>query len=161
MLAVGARCRAMLLAAKGDLDQALLCATAAMTHHDLLPMPFERARTQVLLGRLYRRSRRKDAATTTLREALETFAAIGAPLWAGRVRAELARADVAHAGTDELTPSEKRVAELAAAGMTNRDIAAALFISPKTVETNLARAYRKFGIHSRTQLNRHIKPADS
>ena len=66
MLAVGARCRAMLLAARGDVDAAYLAVEAAMAHHDRLPMPFERARTQLLLGQLQRRQRRKDAATATL-----------------------------------------------------------------------------------------------
>jgi DNA-binding CsgD family transcriptional regulator len=160
MLAVGARCRAMLLAARGDIDAASLAVETAMAHHERLPMPFERARTQVLLGQLQRRQRQKDAATATLQDAVQAFDAMGTLLWADRARAELARADVAHLGTDALTPSEQRVAELAAAGMTNRDIAKALFISPKTVETNLARVYRKLDIHSRTQLSRNIKTGD-
>lgn len=156
MLAVGARCRAMLLAARGDVDAACSAVEAAMAHHDRLPMPFERARTQMLLGQLQRRQRRKDAATATLRDAINAFEGMGTPLWADRARAELARTDVAHSRSSELTPSEQRVAELAADGMTNRDIAKALFISPKTVEANLARIYRKLDIHSRAQLGRHI-----
>ena len=160
MLAVGARCRAMLLAARGDVDAACQAVGAAMAHHERLPMPFERARTLVLLGQLQRRQRRKDAATATLREAMHAFEGMGTPLWADRARAELARADVAHKGTADLTPSEQRVAELAAEGMTNRDIGTALFISPKTVEANLARIYRKLDIHSRSQLGRHITPRD-
>ena len=158
MLAVGARCRAMLLAARGDIDAACLAVEAAMDHHDRVPMPFERARTQVLLGQLQRRQRRKDAATATLRDAVRAFEGLGTTLWTDRARAELARSDVAHLGTDALTPSELRVAELAAGGMSNRDIAVALFISPKTVEANLARIYRKLDIHSRTQLARHLTP---
>jgi len=78
-------------------------------------------------------------------------------LWAERARAELARTDVDRKATAELTPSEQRVAELAASGMTNRDIASALFISPKTVEANLARVYRKLDIRSRAQLGRHVR----
>ena len=161
MLAVGGRCRAMLLAARGDVDAACSAVDAAMAHHDRLPMPFERARTQMLLGQLQRRQRRKDAATATLREAIDAFECMGTPLWVDRARAELARADVAHTRGNELTPSEHRVAELAASGMSNRDIAKALFISPKTVEANLARIYRKLDIHSRAQLSRHIKPHDA
>jgi ATP/maltotriose-dependent transcriptional regulator MalT len=157
MRAMGARGRAMLLAAGGDIDGAHEHATAALTHHDSLPMPFERARTQVLLGQIQRRQRRKEAATNNLREALAAFESMGVVQWAERARAELARADVAHLGTDELTPSEQRVAELAASGMSNKDIAAKLFISPKTVETNLARTYRKLEIHSRTQLANRLK----
>ena len=78
------------------------------------------------------------------------------PLWADRARAELARANVGSNRTGQLTPSEQRVAELAASGMKNRDVANALFISPKTVEANLARIYRKLGIKSRAELGRHV-----
>jgi DNA-binding NarL/FixJ family response regulator len=131
-------------------------AEQAMAEHARLPMPFERARTQLLLGQLQRRQRQKDAATTTFREALQAFEAMGTPLWADRVRAELARAKVVPTRDLELTPSERRVAELAASGMTNRDVAAALFIRPKTVEANLARIYRKLGIKTRAELGRII-----
>ena len=81
---------------------------------------------------------------------------MGTPLWADRARAELARTNVAPRPEFVLTPSEQRVAELAATGMTNRDVAAALFISPKTVEANLARIYRKLGIKTRAELGRLI-----
>ena len=79
---------------------------------------------------------------------------MGSPLWAERARAELARTNVAPGGGLELTPSEQRVAELAASGMTNRDIAATLFVSAKTVEANLTQIYRKLGIRSRAELGR-------
>ena len=82
---------------------------------------------------------------------------VGTPLWADRARAELARVKVAPTRDLALTPSERRVAELAASGMTNRDVAAALFISPKTVEANLARIYRKLGIQTRAELGRLIR----
>ena len=154
MLAVGARCRAMLLGARGDVTAAAAAAEQAMAHHAQLPMPFERARTQLLLGQLQRRQRKKDAANATLSEAVSAFEAMGAVLWAERARAELTRAKVAPTGDLGLTPSERRVAELAASGMTTRDVASALFISPKTVETNLARIYRKLGIRSRAELGR-------
>ena len=156
MLAVGGRCRAMMLAAEGDVDAAIVAAEQAMAEHDRLPMPFERARTQLLLGQLQRRARRRDVATTTLREALSAFEAMGTPLWAHRAEAELARMSVNPNRTGDLTPSEHRVAELAASGMTNRDVATALFISPKTVEANLARVYRKLGIESRAELGSHM-----
>jgi len=152
MLATGARCRAMLQAARGDLTAATATAEHAMTEHDRLPMPFERARTQLLLGQLQRRQRHRDAAATTLREALQTFEQLGTTLWADRVKAELARGMSGRRRADGLTPSEQRVAELAVAGMTNRDIAATLFISPKTVEVNLTRIYRKLNIRSRVEL---------
>jgi DNA-binding CsgD family transcriptional regulator len=156
MLAVGARCRSMWLAVHGDVEAAARKAQEAMAEHDRLPMPFERARSQLLLGQLQRRQRQKDAARNTFGEALQAFDAMGTPLWADRARAELARAKVAPSRSLALTPSERRVAELAASGMTNRDVAAALFISPKTVEANLGRVYRKLGIKTRAELGRLI-----
>jgi len=156
MLATGARCRSMLLAAKGDVEAAARKAQEAMAEHERLPMPFERARTQLLVGQLQRRQRQKERSRATLREALQSFEAMGAQLWAGRVRSELARAEVVPTRDLALTPSERRVAELAASGMTNKDVAAALFISPKTVESNLGRIYRKLGINSRAELGRII-----
>jgi DNA-binding NarL/FixJ family response regulator len=146
----------MLLAAEGDLDAAYAKAQDAMSAHEHLPMPFERARTQLLLGQLARRQRKKEPASLNLQEALDTFERLSIPLWAARARAELARTNVSPRRSGRLTPSERRVAELAAAGMKNRDVAAELFISPKTVEANLARIYRKLGIKSRAELGRHI-----
>jgi DNA-binding CsgD family transcriptional regulator len=156
MLAVGARCRSMWLAAQGDVAAATRVAEDAMTVHARLPMPFERARTQLWLGQLQRRQRQKEASSNTFREVLQAFDAMGTPLWADRARAELARAKVAPGRTLALTPSERRVAELVASGNTNRAVATALFISPKTVEANLARIYRKLGISSRAELGRLI-----
>ncbi|WP_235010011.1 LuxR family transcriptional regulator [Mycobacterium sp. 3519A] len=155
MLAVAGRCSGMLLAARGDLAGGIRAAEAAMTQHDRVPMPFERARTQLLLGQLQRRLRKKHAASASLREALDTFERLGTPLWADRARADLARVTV-NAGVAVLTPSERQVAELVASGMTNRAIAAELFISPKTVDTNLFRIYRKLSIHSRAELARWV-----
>ncbi|QZT58665.1 helix-turn-helix transcriptional regulator [Mycolicibacterium austroafricanum] len=160
MKAVGMRCRAMLLAARGDVIAAEQTAHRAMAEHDRLPMPFERARTQLLLGQLQRRLRQKNTAATNLNEALRTFEEMGAPLWVRRARAELARAVVAPAeGLSQLTPSEQRVAEMAASGATNKDIAAAMFISAKTVEHNLTKIYRKLGISSRAELGRRMDRA--
>jgi DNA-binding CsgD family transcriptional regulator len=155
MLAVGARGRAMVLAARGEAEAAVASARYALTEHDRLPMPFERARTQLLLGQLLRRDR--SEATAVLREALAVFEELGTPLWAERARSELAGARPrARAQQDGLTPAEQRVAELAASGMTNRDVAATLFISAKTVEATLARVYRKLAIRSRAELGRHV-----
>ncbi len=161
LLAVSARCRGMLHAARGDLESAAGSVEQALQTHERLPMPFERARTELLMGMLQRRRRRREAAITALRRSLEAFDSCGAQLWAGRARAELSRADISAGGSSALTASEQRVAELAAAGRTNRDIAATLFISTKTVEANLARTYRKLGIRSRSQLGSHVRPGDS
>ncbi|MBO0679138.1 AAA family ATPase [Mycolicibacterium sp. S2-37] len=156
MLAVGARCRAIVLAVEGDVDAAAAAASEAITFHEQLAMPFEKARTALLLGQLQRRQRRKEAAAATLGEALSDFEDIGARLWAQRVRAELARVNVRPTRDQGLTPSEQQVAELASEGMSNRDIAATLFISVKTVEANLGRVYRKLGVRGRASLGRHF-----
>ena len=160
MKAVGMRCRAMLLAARGDVTAAEQTAHRAMAEHDRLPMPFERGRTQLLLGQLQRRLRQKNTAAKNLNEALQPFEDLGTPLWVRRARAELARAVVAPTeDLSQLTPSEQRVAEMAASGATNKDIAAAMFISAKTVEHNLTKIYRKLGISSRAELGRRMDRA--
>jgi DNA-binding CsgD family transcriptional regulator len=153
MLAVGARCRAMLLAARGDMESACAAAERALAEHRRLPMPFELARTQLLRGQLQRRQKRRETALAILQEALSTFEKLGTPLWAERARAELNRASGVRTRA-ELTAAERRVAELAATGVTNREMAAALFISPKTVEATLSRIYRKLNIRSRAELGR-------
>jgi DNA-binding CsgD family transcriptional regulator len=160
MLATSARCRSLLEAARGDIDAAVASAEHAMTEHDRLPMPFERARTLMLLGQLRRRQRKKELARATLGEAVQIFETLGSPLWAQRARAEFDRINTTPGDELGLTPSERRVAELAASGMTTKDVAAALFISPKTVETNLSRIYRKLGIKSRAELGRIIGQGD-
>jgi DNA-binding CsgD family transcriptional regulator len=152
MLATGARCRSMWLAAQGDVDGAIRMAQQAMAEHDRLPMPFEFARTQLLLGHLQRRQSLKKVATVTLGEALREFEDMGTPLWAKRARDELAATKSDPTQYVRLTPSEHCVAELAASDMTNREVAAALAISHKTVEASLTRIYRKLDIHSRTEL---------
>jgi DNA-binding CsgD family transcriptional regulator/tetratricopeptide (TPR) repeat protein len=161
MLATGGRCRGMLLAARGDLEAATAAVQEAMVEHDRLPMPFERARTQLLLGQLQRRQRQRVAAATTLRDALQTFEQLGTALWADRVRNEITRGTSGMRRADGLTPAEYRVAELAASGMTNKDIALTLFISPKTVDVNLSRIYRKLNIHSRLELYRKFESPTS
>jgi DNA-binding NarL/FixJ family response regulator len=93
-----------------------------------------------------------------LRDALAVFEQLGTELWANRARAELAgrRTREQPRRPDALTPAELRVAELAASGMTNRDVAAELFISSKTVEATLARVYRKLGVQSRAELGQRV-----
>lgn len=156
MLSIGARGRSLLLAAHGDVAAASEMAETALAQHDRLPMPFERARTLLLLGQLLRRQRKKETARATLGEAMHTFQDLGSPLWAQRAKAELDRVTMVPSQDVGLTPAEQRVAQLAATGMTTKDVAAALFISPKTVETNLSRIYRKLGIKSRAELGRVI-----
>jgi DNA-binding CsgD family transcriptional regulator len=150
-LATSARCEALLAAATGDFDRALASAGQALIAHERLPMPFERGRTLLVLGQVQRRAGERRAARETLQQALSVFERVGAGLWAKRAAAEIARIGVRRA-PDALTESEERVAELAAQGFTNPEIAARLFMSRRTVEANLARAYRKLDIRSRAEL---------
>lgn len=156
MLAVGARCRAMLLAANRDVGAALDAAQRALAEHERLPMPFERARTQTLFGELQRRHRGRENAGATLRAAVATFDDLNTPLWAMRARKSLERIQFHRTGSKALTSAERRIADLAAVGTTNHNIASALFISPKTVEAHLSRIYRKLGISSRAELGRRL-----
>jgi DNA-binding CsgD family transcriptional regulator len=150
--ATGARCRALVLAARGELEAASAAVARALREHDGLPLPFELGRTLLVSGTIERRAKRKKEARETLTRALEVFEGLGAALWADRTRAELARIGGRAASSVELTPTEERVAALVATGSTNREVADALFISIHTVEANLKRIYRKLGIRSRTEL---------
>jgi DNA-binding CsgD family transcriptional regulator len=156
LIATGARCRAMWLAAQNDLPGAVRAINRAMTEHDRLPMPFERARTLLVRGQLLRRRRLISAAAQTFSEALQAFEQMGASAWADRARAELTRTPLG-GGATGLTAAERRVAELATSGMTNRDVAQALSVSHKTVEANLTQIYRKLGIRSRAQLAQRLR----
>jgi DNA-binding CsgD family transcriptional regulator len=145
------RARALILAAEGDLETAL----AALDELDLAAaskLPFELACALLVKGRLQRRLKQRASAAKTLGRALEIFERLGAPSWVEQTRGELARAAPRRRSTTELTATERRVAKLAAAGLTNREVAQVAFMSPKTVEANLARVYRKLGIRSRAEL---------
>lgn len=150
-LAQADRCHALLLAGRGDLAAAAAAAASAVRRAERLELRLELARTLLVAGEIERRGRKKRAACELLARAAEFFESAGASLWAQRTRAELDRAAGRRTGGD-LTESEKLVADLAASGLTNRQVAAQLFISPKTVEANLARVYRKLGIRSRAGL---------
>ena len=147
----------MVLAARGDVNAAVAERARALAEHDRLPMPFERARTQLLLGQLLRRDR--SEATAMLRDALAVCRTARHPAVGpteARARADRHQLRSRQTGAYELTPAEQRVAELVASGMTNRDVAAKLYISAKTVEATLARVYRKLGIRSRAELGRRV-----
>lgn len=151
-IATGARCRALVLAARGDLAGASAAAHEAVRMHDGLPLPFELGRTLLVRGTVQRRAKRKREARNTLTKALEIFEGLGAALWADNARAELARIGGRAPSSLDLTPTEERVAALVAGGSTNREAADALFVSIHTVEANLKRIYRKLGVHSRTEM---------
>lgn len=152
--AAAGRCR-ILLAADADVDAH---AALALEHHAQVDLPFERARTLLVIGERRRRARRRGDARQPLDEALAIFVRLGADPWAERARDELRAGGVtavAAADTppvDELSPRELQVAMLVADGRTNREVGSALFLSPKTVEHHLGAIYRKLGLRSRTQL---------
>lgn len=155
-LAVSARCRGLVLAARGELEAAADALEGALTAHDRSPVPFERARTLVAQGQVMRRLKRKRRARESLEEARAVFARLGTEAWSERVDEELRRVTVRRAPR-ELTATELRIAELAAAGFSNPEIAAQVFVSRKTVEANLARVYRKLEISTRAQLDRALR----
>jgi DNA-binding CsgD family transcriptional regulator len=154
-LAMGARCRGLLKAAEGDLEAALASCEQALDVHERMPVPFERARTLLIYGTILRRIKRRKAAREAIEAALSIFEALPAPVWADNARAELARIG-GRAPSGGLTPAERRIAEVVAAGKTNKEAAAALFLSVHTVEDALKRIYRKLGVRSRTELSRRL-----
>lgn len=154
-LAAAARCRALIAASAGDYDAALSAADTALAAHDRVAMPFERARTLLVAGSVRRRGRRREA-RTTLGEALAAFEHLGATAWATLARDELLRTGSRAASVQELTEAEGRIAELVAAGRSNREIATALFLTVATVESTLWKVYRKLGVRSRTELAAHL-----
>jgi DNA-binding NarL/FixJ family response regulator len=152
VLAVGARSSALVAVARGDLAGAAASFDRAVVLHDDLAMPFERARTLLLKGQLHRRRKEKRHADEALRAALAAFEDLGAAVWADRARAELARVGRRPRAPRELTETERRVAELAGAGLSARQIAEQAFLAPKTVSNVLSRVYEKLDIHSRAEL---------
>jgi DNA-binding CsgD family transcriptional regulator len=127
-----------------------------------LGLRFDQARSLLALGRAQRRLKKWAAARGSLDLAVEAFDQIGSTGWAERARSELARVGARRPGRDgQLTASEKHVAELAAAGHSNKQIAQALFITIKTVEGHLSRAYAKLGITSRGQLTHSLQGQQS
>ncbi|WP_439385662.1 LuxR C-terminal-related transcriptional regulator [Amycolatopsis lexingtonensis] len=114
--------------------------------------PFERARGSLRRGQSLRRDRRVTEAKVALRTALELFESLGAAEWAATARRELRAAGSAAPTAGPLTAQERQVAELAAAGLSNREIGARLFLSPRTVGYHLYKVFPKLGIASRAQL---------
>jgi DNA-binding CsgD family transcriptional regulator len=153
-LAASARCRGLLLAGERDLEAAVAAVESARAYHKQLQMPFEFGRTLLIAGQIQRRLRQKRAAKESLDHAKAIFDELGTPLWSAKASSQLSRLGLRRPASDGigLTQTEKRVAALAASGLTNREIAAQLFISPKTVQANLGKVYAKLGIHSRAEL---------
>jgi DNA-binding CsgD family transcriptional regulator len=150
-LAVAARGRGLLLAARGDLEGAERAIEEALSQHQRMDMPFDLGRTLLAEGQIRRRARHKRAAKESLQQAYRLFHDMGARLWAEQAQTELNRLGLRRT-PNELTVTERRVAQLAATGSTAKQIAAALFVSPRTVESNLVRVYQKLGVSSRAGL---------
>jgi DNA-binding CsgD family transcriptional regulator len=145
-----ARCRALI-----DESSAERHYTDALAL-DALP-PFDRARTELLYGEWLRRNRRRIDARVHLRSALDSFEQLGVTPWADRARAELrASGETARrrdpSTRDQLTPQELHIAGLAAGGLTNPEIGAQLFLSPRTIDYHLRKVFTKLGVSSRAQL---------
>jgi len=159
-LASAWRCRGLLAAARGDLDEALATFERALAEHDSVAMPFERARTMLAHGSVRRRARQRRAARESLQQARAIFEELGATLWAEKAGAELARIGGRTAGPGDLTPAEQRIAELVGQGRSNKEVAAELVVTVRTVESNLTRIYRKLGLRSRAELAHRLSARD-
>jgi DNA-binding NarL/FixJ family response regulator len=145
------RARARLMAADGEVDRADAAITEAVALQRRIENRWELARTLLVAGEVHQRARRRARARAALREALELFAFLGAGLWARQAREELSRID-APREEGGLTPTQRRVAELVAAGLRNRQVADRLSMSVHTVEAHLSAVYRALGIRSRSEI---------
>jgi DNA-binding CsgD family transcriptional regulator/Cdc6-like AAA superfamily ATPase len=151
-IGAAARCRGLLLAAYGDLPAAVEELGRAVQAHRPLGVPLELGRTLLTRGLIARRAKRKRDAREALDEAVEIFEGLPAPLWAAKAQGELDRIGGRRPRPGRLTPTEDRIARLAAVGRTNQEIADALFVSVRTIESHLSHAYAKLGVRSRTEL---------
>ena len=140
------RCRGLLAAADGNVAEALADYELAIAEQPSPPWVFERARTLLCRGSAYRQAQQKRVARDAIGEAFAIFEKLGAPLWVDKAQAELRRISGRPAASDDLTETERRVAELAAQGRTNKQIAAELYMGVSTVEAHLSHVYRKLGV---------------
>ena len=155
-LATAARSKALIFSARGTTDAALEAADRALDEHERLDWPFEQARTLLVTGTILRKLGRRRDAAARLDHARAIFAALRNPLWLARVEAETRRLGGRRSAPGSLTPTEQRVADLAGQGLRNAEIAAQLYVTPKTVEATLSRVYRKLSVRSRTELARRL-----
>lgn len=150
--AAAARCEGLLLAARGELLAASEVLQRAVALAEPLGQPFELARTLLVAGGVARRRKLKAEAGAALTRAQEVFEALPAPLWLAQAQRQAARLGGRASTPVTLTATERQIADLASQGRSNAEVAAALFVSVKTVEWNLSKVYRKTGLRSRAEL---------
>jgi DNA-binding CsgD family transcriptional regulator len=155
-LATSDRGWGLLHASIGQLPEALVAFDRAVEHHSMIDEPFELGRTLLAQGQAFRRVKKWRLARESLGRSLGIFEQLGAALWADKAVTEMARIGGRSPGPVDLTPTEQEVAELVGSGLTNREVAHALFLSVSTVEANLRRIYQKVGVRSRTELSRRL-----
>ena len=159
-MASAVRVHGLIAVARGDLAAGSRLLEDAAAQHEAAADRFGLARSQLAIGILHRRLRRKRLARLALERAATTFDELGAGSWAAETRAELTRLG-GRQRIEGMSPSERRVAELVAEGRSNRDIAAALFVSERTVASHLTHVYAKLGVRSRTELARFLTESAS
>jgi DNA-binding NarL/FixJ family response regulator len=151
-LGASGRCRGLILAARGEPDKAQLVLEASVSTLSALSRPFDLARTLLVLGVIQRHAMRKTRARESLEASQALFERLGARIWSDKAKAELASIGGRTPAGDALTSTEQRVATLVAEGRTNREVAAALYLTDRTVEGHLTRIYAKLQIRSRSEL---------
>jgi len=156
VLAHATRCRGLVAAAEGDVARATSLLERAVVQHEEVGDPFGSARALLGLGIVRRRARKKLDAREAIQAALDGFEELGAAIWVEKARGELGRIG-GRRREEGLTPAERRVAALVAEGRTNREVAAALFVTERTVASHLSHVYAKLGVRSRTELARQLR----
>jgi DNA-binding CsgD family transcriptional regulator len=151
-ITVASRARGLLAAAESDLVEAETLLKRSVEAATASGDQIELGRSLLALGTVQRRRQRKQKARATLDRALELFEQLGAPIWAERARRELGRIGGRSAPRGELSATEIEIVDQVIAGRSNKEVAQALHLSPKTVEWNLSKIYRRLGAHSRTEL---------
>jgi DNA-binding CsgD family transcriptional regulator len=149
-----ARCRARVAIADGDIEAAISATSTVASGRPPGWSRFDTGRVLLVRGEALRHLRSRRDSDEALRRAHGIFADLGATVWAQRATVEQARLGLTRTSALALTPTEARVARLAGDGLSTRDVAAELGISPRTVETHLASLYGKLGVTSRAELGR-------
>ena len=152
LLALTGRCRGLVASLRGEHEDAEAEFARSLELQEQAPSPYERARTLMALATARRRRRRRGDARRALEEAVGLFERSGAVIWADRARADIDALGLRRGQADELTPMEDRVARAVAGGATNRETAASLFLSERTIEFHLRNVYRKLDLRSRSEL---------